>query len=142
MIIWVNIMILSEIYNKQWKLSPKLEIRKIRLANITKVEQEFLVNFVAVGFHDEKEEEAIISCSLQKYIIGLTKNADFILESVLISDGLPKENGFILQVDGYIPTSAKYGRKLCKSRQKLTVEQKEKLVERLKNVRENKNARN
>ncbi len=95
-------MFLSEIYNQKWEIASNLEVNRIRVANTQRVEQEFHINIVAEGFDNPKEEEAVICCSIPKYISRLASNPSFKLRNVLISSGLQEGNDRVLQVMGVI----------------------------------------
>lgn len=96
-------MFLTEIYNQKWKIVKNLDIRKIRIAKITKLEQDFHIKIMAVGLDNPDKEEAVIHCTFPRYIGKLSQNPFFTLKSVLVSYGLSEEeNNRVLQVTGCI----------------------------------------
>jgi hypothetical protein len=128
---------LSEIAKQKWKVSDKLEIDRVRASGFERVEQEFHINLVASGFEFPDQEEMIICCSIQKYILKLARNPSFKLSRALISCDLKEGNDKVLQVMGVIYDSGL----LCinsqrKRRTPLTEEQKQVLRDRLATIRQ------
>lgn len=96
-------MILEEIYEKAWKVSEDLEVRKHDESCISTEEQEFHVNEER---SPENPEEAIkVSCSHQPRLNNLSKSSRFTVKSVTVSKN-PANEGFILQVDGFFEDTA------------------------------------
>ena len=131
-------MLLSEIYNQNWKIVENLEIRKIRSSGFERAEQEFHINLLASGYEDKSKEEIRICCSLPRWITRLASNFNFKLTSILISWGLEKGNDKVLQVTGVIYDSKLLVLKFSRRTYNLTEEQRQKLSERLKKARDSK----
>ena len=126
---------INEINNQKWKVSKNLEILGLRTANISRGEQELHINIVAQGFEDSSKEEALICCSTPKYILKLSRNCNFTLQSVLKSEGLNEGNGRVLQITGKIYDTKRIVLRLKKKTQ-LSEEEKKIRIERLAKARE------
>lgn len=128
-------MYLKEISNQKWKVSANLKVDKIRLASLSRPEKEMIINLVEMGYTYPDEEEVRIHCSIPKWITKLSKNPNFVLESVLISFNLPNKNDWVLSVGGCLVDSNGITIKTIRKQMKLSSLERERRRERLTKMR-------
>lgn len=124
----------KEIYEQKWKIPQDLVINHIRSVKISKMEREFHINIVSCGYNNPDQEEAYLTCSIPKYITRLAHNSNFLLKTVLTSEGLEERNGIVLQVQGVLEDTKLISVKL--RRIQLSPEERKRRGDLLKKTRE------